>query len=96
MKTPKTPHPDDELSMGEAFRMMRAESQIKRQMNRESSTKRLQREGIPFTSHNDGAHLIVLGVWSFWPGTGTFLHHTSRVRGRGVFNLLKRIKESKL
>lgn len=63
----------------------------KRAVNRETSAKFLQRQGVPFESKNNGAHLIIsIGPMrvDFWPGTGLWtekgMHHKT---GRGVFKL---------
>jgi len=41
--------------------------------------------------------LIVTGVgWElidFWPGTGKWIARDTKLKGRGVFNLLKYVKE---
>lgn len=59
--------------MGDVFRDMRKHGQEKRARNRLTSAELLEKNGFSFTSHNDGAHLIVThGAWiaDFWPGTG--------------------------
>jgi len=43
-----------------------------RTQRRENAPELLQKAGIPFTTHNNGAHLILdthLGFIDFWPGT---------------------------
>ena len=45
--------------LGDYFRDRKAHSKKKRSYNRENSTLQLERDGIPFTSKNHGAHLIV-------------------------------------
>jgi hypothetical protein len=82
--------------MGDIFRGMREHSQNKREKNRFSSAKILRDRGIEFVSNNYGAHLIVLGEWDFWPGTGKYSHRKNIKYKRGIFNLLKDIKKSQL
>jgi hypothetical protein len=84
---------DDDL--GELFRAKRLAS---RADNRDSSTKLLQERGVECVTHNDGVHLIVAGVWHFWPGTGRFRERKGEPgrpprEGRGVYKLLKLIEE---
>lgn len=62
----------------------------KRANNREYSTKLLTELGVNFTSHNNGAHLIIKNGdqrIDFWPGTGKWI--VCDFTSRGVFNLLK-------
>jgi hypothetical protein len=94
---PSTSH-DDDSTMGELFEARRIASQAKRASNREFSTNLLQQEGIAFTSHNQGAHLIVAGAWNFWPGTGRWEERKGKPgipprSGRGVQRLVKILKE---
>jgi hypothetical protein len=89
---------DDWTTMGDLFRGRRARQQAKRAQNTEDSTRMLTERGVPFTSHNAGAHLIVAQRWDFWPGTGLFNERRGRAghpkrTGRGVRNLLKLIEE---
>ncbi len=76
---------------------MTERSKLKRASNRESSAGVLMDRGISFTAHNKGAHLIVEAVlcgavFDFWPGTGKFIRRGNGETGRGVFNLIKKIK----
>lgn len=82
---------EEELDTGEVYRAMRQRSAEKRAGNREHSAEVLRRAGIAFTTHNNGAHLIVKhgGIRvDFWPGTGKWSSQGGRV-DRGVFRLLK-------
>jgi hypothetical protein len=83
----------DDDDMGDLFRAKKAASLVKRADNRASSTDLLVERGVPFASHNLGAHLVVAGKWDFWPGTGKWRERKGiagrKLReGRGVFNLL--------
>lgn len=77
--------------MWKAFKVMKQE---KRASNRENSAELLASAGIPFTSHNGGAHLIVEGrdcFIDFWPGTGRWISRDG-TKGFGVRNLLEYLK----
>jgi hypothetical protein len=82
--------------MAADFRALREESKQRRQNNREHAPTVLQAEGIAFTSHNGGAHLVVVHggiVCDFWPGTGKWIQRKSGGRtGRGIRNLIKEIR----
>lgn len=74
----------------------RQESQERRERNRSDSAALLAHNGIPFEVKNYGAHLVVryLGqVADLWPGTGLYVIRDThnRKRGRGIFNMLKRM-----
>ena len=80
--------------MGDYFRDMDAHSKKKRASNREQSAQYLADKGIVFTSHNQGAHLIVEGNnghIDFWPGTGKWKTRDGR-SGFGVRKLVEFIK----
>ena len=80
--------------LGAYYRDRKAHSKAKRFHNREQSTSHLERSGIPFTSKNDGAHLIVdlEGiVIDFWPGTG-FWRSRKGTQGRGIRRLIGYLK----
>jgi hypothetical protein len=79
--------------LGEAFEGYRAAKQAKRASNRSQSADYLKQRGIPFTSHNDGAHLIVegpAGYIDFWPGTGRWKDRAGPA-GFGVRNLVTHV-----
>lgn len=75
--------------MGDDFRALKKARQEKRADNRENSAEYLEVRGVPFTSKNAGAHLIVEGkecFIDFWPGTGKWHSRCGR-KGFGVRNL---------
>lgn len=77
----------------EVFKAIKEHSQEKRASNRESSAQYLKDKDIPFTSKNNGAHLIVEGFdcfIDFWPGTGRWISRNGK-RGFGVRNLVNYI-----
>lgn len=66
----------------------------KRAKNRLESARRLVAQGIEYTSHNDGAHLVVEHnslILDFWPGTGRWKNRKTGEYGFGVKLLLKKI-----
>ena len=83
--------------VGDDFRGHRADRQIKKRSNREQSAECLRNACIKFTSHNNGAHLIVEGPNTkidFWPGTGLW-HERGGKEGRGVKKLIFFIEDNK-
>ena len=78
----------------EAWRALKLLKQEKRASNRQSSAELLTASGIVFTSHNNGAHLIVEGPTThidFWPGPGRWNCRTGK-KGFGVLNLIQYVK----
>lgn len=65
----------------------------KRSLNTAASTQLLIDKGVPFTSHNNGAHLVVDGRFDFWPSTGLWIARNRRSQGRGVFVLLRQLEQ---
>jgi len=82
----------DDDNMGALWRDVKAASRDKRASNRESSAQRLKDDGIPFESKNGGAHLIVLGYISLWPGTGLWNDPKAKRSARGINSLLKHLE----
>ncbi|MDL2279850.1 hypothetical protein LJC15_04210 [Desulfovibrio sp. OttesenSCG-928-G11] len=81
-------------SLGDYFRDVKAIKQQKRESNRLRGAELLKQHGIAFTEKNDGAHLVVShgGMTAdYWPGTGKFIFRQGSGKGRGIFNLLKRL-----
>lgn len=71
-------------------------SQEKRADNRAASKAILEAAGIPLEVKNNGAHLIVgkPPLIDFWPGTGKWIVRATQRPGRGVYPLLKLLKET--
>lgn len=80
--------------MAEDYAALRWESKVRRSSNRNASTQILEEAGIKFTSHNEGAHLIVTGTIDFWPGTGKWKHRYVPEAGRGVRSLIDYLRRS--
>lgn len=74
----------------EAFKALREEGRKKRAGNRLSSLEILTREGVEhrLLSHDH----VRVGDYDFWPSTGLFIHLKTKRRGRGVFNLLRKVR----
>jgi len=71
----------------------RKERQEKREQNRAYGQIALTSAGIPFTVHNDGAHLIVVGHIDYWPGTGRWRDRWGNIRRYGITKLIARVRE---
>lgn len=75
--------------MAETFKAMNDYAQAKRRDNTIKSTRLLKLANVEFVSKNNGAHLIVLNRWDYWPSTGLFIDRSNQKRGRGITNLLR-------
>jgi hypothetical protein len=79
----------------EAWRAFKLHKQEKRASNRQTSAELLAASGIVFTSHNNGAHLIVEGPTThidFWPGPGRWNCRTGK-KSFGVMGLIQYVKK---
>jgi hypothetical protein len=80
--------------IGDDFAALKKVQQAKRSDNRGQSAEYLRERGIPFSSNNGGAHLIVEGhscFIDFWPGTGKWNSRDGQ-KGFGVRNLVALIQ----
>lgn len=78
------------------FTDMQQESVDRRANNRQKSAEILTRNNINFEPKNHGAHLVVTHkdvTVDFWPGTGKFVFRGRPTYGRGVFNLLRKLRK---
>lgn len=65
---------------------------IKREHNRKTNTAELDEQGIKYTSHNSGAHLVIKHnkyVVDFWPGTAKYIFRGSPTYKYGVYSLIE-------
>lgn len=69
----------------------REESKKKRWENRDKSIAILKQKGIEVRLIHEGTGHYKIGSWNFWPTTGKFYNEKTKVKGRGVFNLIKHI-----
>ena len=79
--------------IAETYNALRHYRSIKRYKNKISSTEILTKHGIPFISKSNGVHLIVSGRYDYWPSTGLYINRETGKRKRGVFNLIKEVKQ---
>ena len=80
------------------YEHLREESRKNRERNKMQSTAILLRNKIDFTIHNNGVHLVVTHngrTVDFWPSTGKFIFRNTNYKGRGVFNLIKKLTKEK-
>jgi hypothetical protein len=85
--------------IGEMYDKKRAESQMKRALNRKTSREILDSYGIEYEIKNGGAHLIVKDkglVIDFWPGTGKYIFRSGKKAGRGVLGMVRQIGKHRL
>ena len=80
--------------IGDDFKSLRELHRGERTERRHQAQDRLKEEGIPFTTNNDGVHLMVEGSDCFidyWPGTGRWKSRKG-YQGFGLVNLINYIK----
>jgi len=67
--------------------------------NREMAPILLKKNNIKFTSHNNGAHLVLYiadEIFDFWPGPNKYISRKTKEYGYEINELLKKYeKESK-
>lgn len=83
--------------IGDFFRdtkeFRKEESDKRKYNNLVNSTALLDKEKIPYEVKNNGIHYVVDGRIDYWPTTGKFIVRSNKKTGRGIFNLLKEIKQ---
>ena len=67
---------------------MKEASRRRRDANRRTGRGKLEAARVSFVVKNEGAHLIVLDRWDYWPGTGLWIDRQTKRQGRGVHSLL--------
>ena len=80
--------------MAEDFKALNEMRRAKRGDNKTRSTELLKERGINFQSNNHGVHLVVRHndvIYDFYPSTGLYINRATKKKGRGVFNLLKKL-----
>ena len=84
---------DNEVSeMWSAYKKVKQDARTQR---RGDAPYFLRAANIPFTEHNNGAHLVLdtlLGFVDFWPGTTKWKVRDSGKAGYGLTKLLQLIK----
>ncbi len=77
----------------EAYREVRKDKKI---ANIESSLKLLRSHAVGYQVLNGcNHHTLVAGQFDFWPSTGKWRDRKSGKRGRGVWDLIKSIREAR-
>lgn len=82
----------------EDFKAIKEQSKEDRRLRRELAQRILEADReITFSSHNLGAHLIVVGISAsadFWPGTDLWHSRGGKIRlkGRGIETMLLYVK----
>lgn len=70
------------------------ESQERRAEHRNNAPRILTLYEVPFQLHTE-AHLKVWSssdTYDFWPGTGKYTSRSTGKSGRGIFNLIRRVR----
>ena len=81
--------------MGELFAQWRAVKQQKKRSNLAYSTRLLEQNGLAYTVHNGGVHLVLHKgeqPVDFWPSTGLWWIRGTSNKRRGVQKLIAYIK----
>ena len=81
--------------MAEVWDGWREMKQAKRRSNLAYSTNKLVREGLTFTSHNNGIHLVLIKNGQpidYWPSTGLWWVRGTRNKRRGIDKLIAFMK----
>ena len=85
---------DEEMSDSEMWEQHRLDGQEKRWSNKEKSLKLLKQQGIDVICVNEYSTHYKIGDYNFWPTTGVYYNQKTKDKGRGVFNLIKIIKQN--
>ena len=81
---------EEEDDLGSLYRSWNEHKKEKKASNKERSIALLKEKNIQYRELSSD-HLRV-GEWDYWPSTGLFIHVKTKKRGRGVFNLLAKVK----
>ncbi len=84
----------DEQSDSEMWEEYREIGKNKKLKNLKSSLKILDDRGIKYKTLNESVHYRI-DDWDFWPTTGKFYNKKTGEKGRGVFNLIKKLNIKK-
>ena len=77
----------------ELYDQQKADGRDRKSRNKDWSTKHLAELEIPFTSHNEGVHLVVAEMVDFWPSTGKWMFRNGKSVGRGIKPLIKELRK---
>jgi len=81
------------MSDADMWETMHEESQAKKASNEKNSLAILKAKGIEVKVLNAGSRHYRVGTFDFWPSTGKFYNQKTGQKGRGVFNLIKLLKQ---
>lgn len=76
--------------LGETFKAWNESKKVKKSENHASSIQVLKSQGIDFEQLSLDHYRV--GAFDFWSSTGLFIERITGKRGRGVFNLMRKIK----
>jgi hypothetical protein len=77
---------------GEMWDAIHKDQQAKRHQNEEQSIKMLQDLGIKYEILSKQSSHYRVGRFNFWPTTGKFYDPKTGEKGRGVRNLINKVK----
>lgn len=76
--------------VGDDYRAWDEHKKAKKAANHVNSIDILKKEGVEFKQLNPDHYRV--GPYDYWPSTGLFIHLKTKKRGRGVFNLIGKVK----
>lgn len=79
---------------GEIWRAHKEYAREKKVHNKKESLALLRYHGYEVECLDQFVHHYRVNGWSFWPTTGKFYDPKTGRKGRGVFNLLKILKQN--
>ncbi len=77
--------------VAEMFRDLKKISQEKKANNEKNSLNILKQNGIEYKVLNEASKHYRVMDFDYWPSTGKFYNQKTGEKGRGIFNLIKRI-----
>jgi len=77
---------------GEIWEAHKAERKAKKADNEQKSLAILRSKGFEIETLNESVRHYRVQGYSFWPSTGKFYNPKTGEKGRGVFNLIKKLK----
>ena len=82
----------EEVSDSDLWRAYREQRRQKKIDNEKLSVEFLKERGIAVTALDETTRHYRVESFDFWPSTGKFYNQRTGERGRGVVNLIKRLK----
>jgi hypothetical protein len=81
--------------VSDIYKVLYQRSKEKRANNRDASAKMLTDYNVRYLALNQGAHLVIQYddlIIDFWPGTGLWIDRATRIKKRGVRNLINYVQ----